>query len=89
MARKSSAPPRACLPWPPVVDGGSMDRETHSRYLEYREKHGYFGGKSAMLGNADFAVADKELNELEALGEKRDDEEEVRYEELAKLLFRD
>ena len=66
-----------------------MDRETHARYLEYREKHVYFGGKKPMLGNAEFAVADKELNELEAKGDKREDEEEVRYEELSTLLHRD
>ena len=34
-------------------------------------------------------AADKELNELLAKGEKRDDEEEARYEELATLLHRD
>jgi len=66
-----------------------MDRETHARYLEYREKHGYFGGKTAMLKIDDFAVADKELIELETKGDDRDDEEEVRFEELAKVLFRD
>lgn len=67
----------------------AMDRETHARYLDYREKHQYFGGKKPMLGNVDFAAADKELNELEAKGEKRDDEEEARYAELATLLHRD
>ena len=66
-----------------------MDRETHARYLDYREKHVYFGANKPMLGNAEFVLADKELSELEALGEKRDDEEEVRYEELATLLHRD
>jgi hypothetical protein len=71
------------------LDDPTMDRETHARYLDYREKHQYFGGKSPMLGNAEFAAADKELNELLAKGEKRDDEEEARYEELATLLHRD
>jgi hypothetical protein len=66
-----------------------MDRETHGRYLDYREKHVYFGGKKPMLGSTEFEVADKELNELEAKGEKRDDEEEARYEELATILHRD
>ena len=42
-----------------------------------------------MLKIDDFAVADKELIELETKGDDRDDEEEVRFEELAKVLFRD
>jgi hypothetical protein len=71
------------------LDAKTMDRETHARYLDYREKHGYFGGKKPMLGSADFEAADKELNELEAKGEKRDDEEEARFNELATLLHRD
>ncbi len=66
-----------------------MDREQHGRYLDYREKHQYFGANRPMLGNAEFVVADKELNDLEALGEKRDDEEEARYEALLTLLHRD
>jgi hypothetical protein len=66
-----------------------MDRETHARYLDYREKHQYFGGKKPMLNMADFETADKEFGELDAKGDKREDEEEVRYEELATLLHRD
>ncbi|MGH7284934.1 MAG: hypothetical protein ACRELY_25690 [Polyangiaceae bacterium] len=66
-----------------------MDRDTHQRFLDYRERHEYFGGKSALLGREDFLRADLELNELEAKGEARDDEEEARFVELAKLLFRD
>jgi hypothetical protein len=74
---------------PAVVDARSMDRETHARYLDYREKHVYFGGKKPMLGKDEFVVADKEFGELDAKGDKREDEEEVRYEELATLLHRD
>lgn len=72
------------------LDCKTMDRETHARYLDYREKHGYFGGKKPMLAMPEFETADKELNELEAKGEeKRDDEEEARFNELATLLHRD
>lgn len=66
-----------------------MDPETHKRFLQYRDRHGYFGGSTALLGREDFLAVDKEFNELDAKGEKRDDDEEVRFLELAKLLFRD
>ena len=66
-----------------------MDPETHKRFLAYRDKHGYFGGTTALLGRDAFLAADKEQRELEAKGEGRDDDEESRYEELSQLLFRD
>ena len=66
-----------------------MDPETHQRYLSYRDKHGYFGGTSKLLGRDEFIEADKEHRELDAKGDRRDDDEETRYEELAKLLYRD
>jgi len=66
-----------------------MDRETHQRFLEYRERHEYFGGKNPILSNTEFLAADAEYNALEAKGENREDEDEVRFEDLAALLFRD
>ena len=66
-----------------------MDRDTHQRFLDYRERHAYFGAKNPLLGRDDFVKADAELNALEAKGDARDDEEEARFVELAKLLFRD
>lgn len=66
-----------------------MDRETHQRFLDYRERHSYFGKKTTLLGNAEFVALDAEYNALEDKGDKRDDEEEARYVELAKVLFRD
>ncbi|MEO8798148.1 MAG: hypothetical protein ABI551_09705 [Polyangiaceae bacterium] len=67
----------------------SMDRATHQRFLEYRERHEYFGGSQPILSNTEFVAADAEHDELEAKGEARDDEEEVRFADLAALLFRD
>lgn len=66
-----------------------MDPETHQRYLAYRDKHGYFGSTGRLLGRDEFLAADKEHRELDAKGERRDDEEEARWNELSKLLFRD
>lgn len=66
-----------------------MDPETHQRYLAYRDKHGYFGSTSKLLGREEFLVADKEHRELDAKGDRRDDDEEARWNELSKLLFRD
>ncbi len=66
-----------------------MDPETHKRFLAYREKHAYFGGSSPIIGRDAFLAADKEQRELDEKGERRDDDEEARYEELSKLLFRD
>ena len=67
-----------------------MDPIVHKRFLDYREKHIYFGGKSAMLNAADFEAADAEHRLLDAMGEGgRDDEEEARFAELAKILYHD
>jgi hypothetical protein len=67
-----------------------VDRETHARYLEYRERHRYFGGSTKMLGAAEFEPLDREQRALDMKGEDaRDDEEEARYVELSKVLFRD
>jgi hypothetical protein len=66
-----------------------VDRETHARYLDYRERHAYFGKTKAILSAAEFEAADREQRVLEGKGESRDDEEEARYAELSALLFRD
>jgi hypothetical protein len=69
---------------------GPTDRQTHKRYLEYRERHGYFGKAEKLLTLAEYIPLEKELAELEAKGEDgRDDEEEARFAEVAKVLFRD
>lgn len=75
-----------------MVTCSVLDPETHKRYLDYRERYGYFvkQGQGAMLGPVEFAAADKEQRALDAIGEgQRDDEEEARYEELSRILLRD
>lgn len=66
-----------------------MDPATHKRYLDYRERHRYFGGAAALLAREQFIAADAEHRALDEKGDRRDDDEEARYEELSKLLFRD
>ena len=66
------------------------DPQAHKRYLEYRDRHSYFGKAEKILTLEEFVPREKELAALEALGEDaRDDEEQVRFAELAKVLFRD
>ena len=69
-----------------------MDPSTHKRFLEYRERYVYFGAETRrpMLTGDEFAAADAEQRTLATLREEgRDDEEEARFVELSKLLFRD
>lgn len=66
-----------------------MDPVTHKRYLDYRERHVYFGKKKPLLGADEFVAADREARDLDAKGDARDDEEEARLAELLALLFRD
>ena len=69
---------------------GPTDPQAHKRYLEYRDRHSYFGKSERLLTLAEFVPMEKELAELDAKGEDgRDDEEEVRFAELARALFRD
>ena len=76
------------MPDPP--DSGRTDPAVHKRYLEYRDRHTYFGKLLKLLTMAEFVPLDAEHNGLDAKGEKgRDDEEEARFEELGALLFRD
>jgi hypothetical protein len=66
-----------------------VDQATHKRYLDYLERHSYFGRSAQPVSMTDFEALDREQLELDAKDERRDDEEEARYEELSKLLFRD
>ena len=67
-----------------------MDAETHKRFLDYRERHTYFGKARPLLSMPEFEAADREQRALAAKGEDaRDDDEEARFEELSRLLFRD
>jgi hypothetical protein len=68
-----------------------MDPKVHNRFLDYRERYIYFakGVKAPQLTANEFVAADAEYRELYAKGDAREDEEEVRLEELARLLFRD
>jgi hypothetical protein len=66
-----------------------VDKATHQRYLDYRDRHAYFGATTPALAREAFITADAEHLTLDAKGEARDDEEEARYEELSKLLLRD
>jgi|HubBroStandDraft_6_1064221.scaffolds.fasta_scaffold1268661_2 hypothetical protein len=70
-----------------------MDRDLHKRYLDYREKHIYFGhpeGKQTpVLTPEAFAAADADLRALKAKGASRSAAEERRFLELETLLFFD
>jgi hypothetical protein len=67
-----------------------MDPATHKRFLDYRERHTYFGKRQKLLSMAEFAPLDEEHRALHAKGEEaRDDEEEERFAELSRLLLRD
>jgi hypothetical protein len=65
-----------------------VDPRTHKRYLDYRERHAYFGRQLALLTMQEFAEADREHAEL-AAKPRRDDEDDARLEELERLLLRD
>jgi hypothetical protein len=71
--------------------GPSPDPAVHKRYLDYRERHAYFGNQlTKLLGIAEFLPLDAEHLELATKGEEgRDDDEEARFEEVARVLFRD
>jgi hypothetical protein len=66
-----------------------VDPRTHKRYLDYRERHAYFGKRQKQLSMDEFAKAESELQPLEAKGERRDDDEEARFAELCRELLRD
>ena len=66
-----------------------MDPVTHKRFLDYRERHVYFGSGKRQLDAQEFAIADVEHRALDARGDARTDEEEARFVELSAVLFRD
>jgi len=66
-----------------------MDRTVHKRYLDYRERHVYFGHKMPILSATDFTRLSAELAVLEAQGDDRDDEEEERRAALLHVLLKD
>ncbi len=65
-----------------------MTPEKHRQYLDYLAQHEYFGRRLQKLGMAEFEAFDREYQEL-ASRTTRDDEQEARFDELAKLLLRD
>lgn len=69
--------------------GRRVDKATHKRYLEYRERHEYFGSTAPVLDREAFLAADAEQRLLDDKGEARDEDEEARWLELSKQLFRD
>ena len=66
-----------------------MNPTVHKRYLDYRERHVYFGRKKPMVSAAEFEALDVEYRALRAKGEERDDEEEARFAEVAFSLHLD
>jgi hypothetical protein len=66
-----------------------MDRTLHKRYLDYRERHVYFGRMLPLLGAADFTALEAEAADLAGKGADRDDEEEARYAEVLRVLLKD
>jgi hypothetical protein len=68
-----------------------MDPQAHRRFLDYRERFGYFAKeiKAPMLSYDEFATAETEQRALEAKADARDDEEEARFAELTKRLLLD
>lgn len=66
------------------------DPKVHKRYLDYQERHAYFGKQQKPLTMAEFIPLDAEHGALDAKGEDgRDDEEEARFQEVCKALYRD
>lgn len=68
-----------------------MDARVHKRFLEYRDRYGYFAKETSApcLSYETFAALDAEQRALDATRDSRDDEEEARFAEVTKLLFRD
>ena len=65
------------------------DAHVHKRFLDYRERHQYFGKNIRILDYEEFAKLDEEQRTLDRKGDLRDDEEEARWVELTRALFRD
>jgi len=65
-----------------------MDRALHKRYLDYRDAFEYFGRNMTRLTAEQFARAEEELRALDAKSTRRDADEEARWKELERILFR-
>lgn len=67
-----------------------MDPFTHKRYLDYRDRFGYFGRQLTMMSLNEFATVDAEYRTLFRKGEDaRDATDDARLAELARVLLRD
>jgi hypothetical protein len=66
-----------------------MNPSVHKRYLDYRDRHVYFGRKKPMMSATDFEPLDGEYQTLLQAGEARDDEEDARFAEVCSLLHLD
>jgi hypothetical protein len=66
-----------------------MDPKVHKRYLDYRDRHVYFGRKKAMMSGVDFEPLDAEYQVLLQKGESRDDEEDARFADVCSKLHLD
>jgi hypothetical protein len=66
-----------------------VDRDTHQRYLDYLDRHAYFGKGRPSLAMTEFLPLDAEHLALAAREESLDDEERARLDELSALLHRD
>jgi hypothetical protein len=66
-----------------------MDPNIHKRYLDYRELFIYFGRKITILNAEEFEQADAEYHVLEVKRTRWTPEEEARFRQLARYLFRD
>jgi hypothetical protein len=66
-----------------------MNPRVHKRFLDYRDRHVYFGRKKPMVSAAEFEAMDAEYQALLVKGEERDDEEEARFAEVAFSLHLD
>lgn len=68
-----------------------MDRDTHRRFLQYRESFPYWNSPSTkMLGRDEFIALDAELRELDEKGKDHWDATDIRrVAVLRKKLLRD
>ncbi len=64
-----------------------MNPTQHRRYLDYIDRFEYFGRAKTKMSQETFVKLDSEY--LELLNRKREDEEEVRFAEIANELLRD
>lgn len=62
-------------------------RQTHQNYLDYRDRHTYFGGATRLLTLTEFAALEAEHATL--LHADRGDEDEARLDTLVAILLLD